>query len=277
MGTGPDAIYQINATGQKTVFVPPTNSEYQGLAFDSLGQLYVVQNGVIFVYSTSGHLVNDLGFPAYQGLAIDASNNIFDCDTGDLQIVKLSQTGTVLASAHVGTPNGVAVDRSGNVYVSDASTKQILKFNNPLQSLGTFASTGLNNPHQIAFDAAGNLYAANTGSNSIEKFLANGTDLGAFATLPSTHSQLIGVAIDGQGDVFATSTINNSGGVGTIREYSPNGVDLGDFTTGIFGPTYLAFRPGVAGVPEPSSWILLGTAMISVLAMARRRAPRPRR
>src|SRR5262249_20703932 len=68
MGTGPDAIYQISATGQKTVFVPPTNSEYQGLAFDSLGQLYVVQNGVIFVYSTSGHLVNDLGFPAYQGL-----------------------------------------------------------------------------------------------------------------------------------------------------------------------------------------------------------------
>ncbi len=144
-------------------------------------------------------------------------------------------------------PEGVALDASNNLYISDFSNNRVLEFNetaNPANNTtantvfgqSSFTNngagggtTGLTEPRQVAVDPSGNLYIADWGNSRVLEYTAPATsnttpnrvfgqadDLNGFhcnfdgsapdaATLCSPQ----GVAVDGLGDVAISDTLNN--------------------------------------------------------------------
>src|SRR6202034_1483241 len=109
-----------------------------------------------------------------QGVAVDASGNVYIADTGNMRVLKETfSAGSYTQSTVVtGTAsNGfiaVAVDASGNVYVADYIGNQVLK---ETFSAGSYTQstvgTGLNFPASVAVDAGGNVYIANGANNNV--------------------------------------------------------------------------------------------------------------
>jgi sugar lactone lactonase YvrE len=138
-------------------------------------------------------------------------------------------------------PFGVAVDRRGNVLVSDGATNRI-RLITPQGQVKTIAGSGegyadgpamdaqFNTPSGIAFDRDGNLLIADTSNNRIRKLSADyqtvstiaGSGIAGFKDGAAGEAQFdgpIGVAVDGQGDVYVADTYNDS-----IRKVTAGGV-----------------------------------------------------
>ena len=100
----------------------------------------------------------------------------------------------------------------------------------------------LSNPQGLAFDAAGDLYIADTGNNRVREV----TKAGTIKTIagrkqfgyggdggPATQAELnfpLGIAVDGNGDVFISDTQNER-----VREVTPNGIIRTTAGTGALG------------------------------------------
>ncbi|HSZ24538.1 MAG TPA: NHL repeat-containing protein [Cytophagaceae bacterium] len=196
--------------------------------------------------STNG-ISTSASFFHCQGLAIDASGNLYIADTGNHLIRKITPTGivsTVAGTAGVagntngtGTaasfnyPSSIAIDASGNLYVADSFNNLIRKID-PSGVVTTLAGSGavgstnaigiaasFNQPSGVAIDASGNLYVADSYNNLIRKI----DPLGAVTTLAGTGS--IGstngdatvasfnypcsVAVDASGNVYVGDHSNN--------------------------------------------------------------------
>lgn len=149
-------------------------------------------------------------FDNSEGVAVDASGNVYIADTYNSVIREITSGGVVATLAGsvgvtgstngTGTaalfdlPTGVAVDSSGNVYVADSGNNQIREIA-PGGVVTTWAGTGtapgydnaprqiasFNNPSGIAIDASGTIYIADTGNNEIRKFFTGTQFIGTFA------------------------------------------------------------------------------------------------
>ena len=149
-----------------------------------------------------------------EGLATDASGDVFIADTFNNRVVEVTPSGSIRAVAGTGkagysgdghsarlaslnTPTGVAVDAKGDVYIADASNNVIRRVD---------AKTG------IITTVAGD-FAADRASDGLGGFSGDGG--------PATAARLNdpqGVAVDGAGDLFIADTFNNA-----IREVQPDG------------------------------------------------------
>jgi len=192
-----------------------------GLAFDSAGNLYVVDtlNSTIRKITPAGVVTTLAGTPGVVGSA--------------------NGTGT---SASFSSPWDIAVDSSGNLVVADSGNHTIRKIT-PAGVVTTLAgspgSTGsvddtgaaarFSTPLGLAIDSAGNIYVADNGNHTIRKItpagvvttlagspgLAGDQDgTGANASFNTPND----LAINGAGNLFVTT------GVGTIREVTVAGV-----------------------------------------------------
>ncbi|MCL2395854.1 MAG: hypothetical protein FWC87_14370, partial [Acidimicrobiaceae bacterium] len=161
--------------------------------------------------------------------------------------------GGAATDAELDLPQGVAVDASGDVFIADTSNNRVEELL-PDGLLVPFAGNGqpgykgdghqakgaeLDSPIGVAVDSAGNVYIADAGNNVIRRVDAGNGDIttvaGDFAADqandgiggysgdggPATSAQLHspeGVALDSAGDLFIADTANNA-----IREVTPAG------------------------------------------------------
>lgn len=252
----------IDAIGTNAEFYAP-----QGLVTDASGNIYVadVGNNVIRKITPDGTVstfAGMAGIPGYrngeanvsylnsktdslclfrspQGLAIDASGNLFVADRGNHVIRKITPAGRVTTIAGAGNhgyvnatdelayfnnPTGLCVDASGNVYVADSGNAAIRKITTGgvvTTIAGGPNQTGLlNSPVAITLDAAGNFYIADSGgrvlkytTNNVLYVLAGTLNVSGFVDGSGTVAQFNnpqGIAIDATGNLFVADQGNNA-------------------------------------------------------------------
>ena len=234
-----------NGTGTNASFSSP-----QGTAVDAQGNVYVSDSfnhvirkitgaGVVTTFAGTGELGFNGGitttakFYSPQGIAVDATNNIYVADQGNNAIYKITTAGVVSILAGNGTagatngtgsaatfnsPQGLAVDAQGNVYVADRNNHRIRK----ITSAGvvtTLTGTGaagyingegsvaaFNRPTGVAVDAQGNLFVADQSNFAIRKVTAAGVTSTLLGTSVVTDllNTPTGVTLDAQGNLYIT-------------------------------------------------------------------------
>ena len=177
------------------------------VAADSSGNIYIADSGNDRVRKVDG-----------SGTITTFAGNGFRIFSGD---------GGPAASASVYSPNGIAVDASGNVFIADTSHYRVRKVNaagtiSTVAGNGTMGSTGDGGPataasifaNRIAVDALGNLYIA--GGNRVRKVSPSGIIItiagdgvagyagdGGPAAL-ARFNQTTGIAADLAGNVYVS-------------------------------------------------------------------------
>ncbi len=211
----------------------------QRVATDSTGNVYFTSLNCVFRLDANGTLTlvagnsregfSGDGGPATQaqlstpqGLAWDASGDLFIADTGNNRIREVTPDGIIQTIAGNGqpgfypitgpatesplqAPTGVAVDSSGNLYIADSGNHTIRRVT-PDGIIHTFAGTfyagfygdgslaisaNLHGPQDVAIGANGVVYIADTGNSRIR---AVGTD-GNINTVVGSGG--VGIAGDG--------------------------------------------------------------------------------
>jgi hypothetical protein len=209
---------------------PAANAELfwpAGVAVDASGNLFIADggnnrirevgtNGIITTVAGngtrgySGHggpATNaELGLP--QGVAVDASGNLFIADTYNMRIRKVGTDGIITTVAGNGTlgysgdggaatnaeleyPWGVAVDASGILFIADSSNNRIREVgtdgiittvagngtNGYFGDGGAATNAELSDPYGVAVDASGNLFIADTDNERIREVVFPGPTL----------------------------------------------------------------------------------------------------
>ncbi|HEY1738698.1 MAG TPA: fibronectin type III domain-containing protein [Acidimicrobiia bacterium] len=208
----------VNGSGSSAEFNAPN-----GIAIDSSGNVYVgdTNNNDIRKVTSSGTTSLFAGSSSQTAGSTDGSNATFN------------------------QPNGLAFDASGNLYVADANNNKIRKITSG-GTTSTFAGSGtagyvnatgtsaqFNGPQGVAIDSSGNVYVADTNNNRVRKItsagvvtLAAGSGTVGTADGLSAAAQLNqpkGVAVDPGGTLYIADSanslirmVNSSGYVSTV-------------------------------------------------------------
>ena len=247
-----------------------------GLLADNVGNLYVTDasthlvrkvnqaNAVSTIAGSSSSVGIQDGtstnarFNHPDGLALDATGNLYVADNGNATIRKITPAGVVStfagspdnrghqdgtgSSAWFTAPSSLALDSAGNLYVADpldATIRKITPAGVVSTLAGTTATRGdtdgpghlarFNYPDGIAIDSVGNVLVADTYNSTIRKITPQG-QVSTLAGLPgvsgSTDGTILealfnqprGIAIDATNNLYVADT-----GSGTIRRITPAG------------------------------------------------------
>jgi sugar lactone lactonase YvrE len=281
-----------NGQGTSASFFWPS-----GIAIDASGNLYVAdeENNLIRKISPEGLVTTLAGsglysstdgqgtaasFAAPQGVAVDASGNVYVADSGNNLIRKITPGGlvsTFAGSTSSGSadgqgvaagfkkPTGITVDANGNIYVADFSNNLIRKITSGglVSTLagstksgsvdGQGAAASFNNPSGIAVDVSGNIYVADYENNEIRKVTSEGlvTTLAGSTTPGSADGDgatarfylPYGIAVDASGNLYVVDAGNEE-----IRK-----VNESNLTTSIFNNSNVS---AITIFPNPAKNIL---------------------
>jgi len=234
------------------------------------GQVVFVSNdlsgaGSVLGVSAGGSIslyASGLGIP--EGLAFDASGNLFVANALNDTILKVAPGGAVSTFASgLGGVNGVAVSSSGNVYATDnaGTVYQIT----PAGSMSVFAS-GFSEAIGLAFDGSGNLFLTDGGVGTLFKITPAGV-VSPFATGLGFPD---GLAIDPSGNLYVSDLIG-----ATIYKVTQGGV-VSPFVTGLghaprglsflTGSDLLVFGSGFSNTNGASLYTVSATGLVTFLA-----------
>jgi sugar lactone lactonase YvrE len=184
-----------------------------GLAVDSKGVLYVADTkvGAVFIFDPASH---------------------------DTNFIKHG------VDAKFGRIFGLAIDDTDRLFVSDGQYNHVLVFNARHKLEGQFGEGTMSDPAGLAIDEENRfLYVANTGSDQVLVYDADTFKLlrkigtagkNHTLTTPGDFSSPTNVAVDKDGNLFVTDTMNDrveefDADGGFIRAFGKNGDGPGDF------------------------------------------------
>jgi sugar lactone lactonase YvrE len=229
-----------------------TNAELaypDGVAVDATGNLFIADevnerirkvetNGIIYTvagngtnsYSGDGGAATNAELYYPDGVAVDATGNLFIADEVNERIRKVETNGIIYTVAGEGThgysgdggaatnaelyyPAGVAVDAIGNLFIGDSVNQRIREVetngiittlagggNNGLGDGGAATNAELSDPFAVAVDAIGSLFIADEANQRIRKVVNPG-----FGTGPALVLDDAGSGNAGAYDVVASS------------------------------------------------------------------------
>lgn len=188
-----------------------------------------------------------------EGVAVDATGNVYVTDRFNHKIRKITPTGVVSTfagstlgfaegqgvAAQFNNLQGLTIDASGNLYVSDSENHKIRKIS-PTGLVSTLAGSTagfadgqgtaaqFKSPAGLTVDVTGNLYVADAGNHKIRKISPTGvvtTIAGStrgFADGQGTAAQFnfpLGITIDPSGNLYIVDARNDK-----IRKITSTGL-----------------------------------------------------
>ncbi len=180
---------------------------------------------------------------------------IFNGETKAVELIRNDH------EARFGLINGLAVDDNDRLFVSDGKLRQILVFNVKHQQESTFGADVLVRPGGIAIDRENRLlYVVDTENDQVIVFDADSFKVlrrigvsGKKHTLtaPGTFSLPTNIAVDNEGDVYVTDTLNNR-----VEIFDADGNFISMFGKHGDGPGCFARPKGVAVDSDGHIWVV---------------------
>jgi hypothetical protein len=189
----------------------------ESIKYDAIHGRYIVSNtsgnNLLSLIPGSAPTLFKSGVTSPYGNTI-WGDTVFVCSSGTVKGYNLSTTNLVYNLNLSGSfLNGICTDNSGNMYVSDFSAKKIFRVNIATQQFTTFVTTaGLSNktPNGLVFDSTNNrIIVATWGANSTILGI-NLSDSTVSTLKTTTLSNNDGIAIDEDGNVYASFWSNQS-------------------------------------------------------------------
>jgi DNA-binding beta-propeller fold protein YncE len=199
------------------------------------------------------------------GIAIDKEGLVYVADqrVGAIFIFNLNTRETQLIrngfEAHFGWINGLAIDDDNRLFVSDGKMHRVLIFN-PKHVVEGQITEGLVDPVGLAIDTTNRfLYVVDTQQDQVIVYDADtlkplrriGTGgKNHFLTTPGDFGAPQCVAVDNDGDVYVTDTLNDR-----VEIFDADGKFISQFGKAGDGPGYFARPKGIAVDSDGHIWV----------------------
>ena len=213
----------------------------------------VASNKIPFqMISPSGIAIDSKGL-VYVGDQKVGAIFIFNTETHDTQMIKNGVEG------HFAWINGLAIDDDDRLFVSDAKLKRVQIFS-PKHELEAQITEGLMDPVGMAIDTENRLlYVVDTQQDQVIVYDADTQKLlrrigtggkNHFLTTPGDFGAPQGVAVDKDGDVYVTDTLNDR-----VEIFDADGNFISTFGKNGDGPGYFSRPKGIAVDSDGHIWV----------------------
>ncbi len=224
-------------------------TESFGLAVDASNNIYVTQisTASVLIFDNNGNPLGSIGTTSFgsdagqfwvpTGIAVDNQYNVYVADTGNNRIQKFTACPPVPAQCcpqfafqwgSIGTGNSqfenvydLAVDGNGNVYVADTGNSRVEVSGTGGNYLTQWPVAGPD--HGIAVNQSGTtVYVAE--NTEVQEFTSSGTLITSWGGPGSGNgqfNQLMGIAVDGFGNVYTVETGNER-----VQKFTSSGTFL---------------------------------------------------
>ena len=214
------------------------------------------------------HVKVPIQFIRVFGLAVDSKGSIYAADqaVGAIFIIDAERNVAFIRNgkeAHFSLLNGLAMDDNDRLFVTDSKLHHVLVFNAQHQQEAVIGTDVLADPGGVAVDTENRLlYVVDTGNDQVMVFDADTYKLlrkigtsGHKHTLtdPGTFSQPTHVALDGDGNVYVTDTLNNR-----VEIFDADGQFISEFGKAGDGPGFFARPKGIAVDCDGHIWVVDG-------------------
>ncbi len=225
-----DVLAGAQSEAEKNIKIPLQFIRVYGVAADSKGNIYAADQAVGAVF-------------------------IIDPATKEAQLIRNG------ADARFGLINGLAMDDNDRLFVSDSRFRHVLVFNAKHQQEAVIGTGVLSDPGGMALDRENRfLYVVDTDKDQVVVFDADSYKVlrtigttGKKHTLtdPGNFSLPTNAAVDGEGNLYVTDTLNNR-----VEIFDPEGAFISEFGKAGDGPGRFARPKGIAVDRDGHIWVV---------------------